>query len=311
MLSRVADTIYWLGRYMERTQSMLQVVRISYITSQDEQRYLGWKPLLNNYGDLTREEINETVRDTAQIIGHLVFDKSNAVSAYNNIMHGRENARAVQDHITKEVWQSLNEYYHTIRQEEVARQATVEDPVSGLDILLRQGLLFSGTVQHTMPRDEGYVFLNMGKYLERAIQTTDIIRLNQHAFSQTEQHPMGAPELRYVLYALYGHELYSKTYKGILDAQSVLHMIVYNQDFPHSLAYSLRQLMRGCERLKDKSLPASYEQLRFLVGKAKNSVTYSGLQAGNEALLDQFLLQTRNELLEITTALNKYYFGNS
>ncbi|UOQ65636.1 alpha-E domain-containing protein [Hymenobacter volaticus] len=311
MLSRVADTIYWLGRYMERTQSMLQVVRISYITSQDEQRYLGWKPLLNNYGDLTREEINETVRDTAQIIGHLVFDKSNAVSAYNNIMHGRENARAVQDHITKEVWQSLNEYYHTIRQEEVARHATVEDPVSGLDILLRQGLLFSGTVQHTMPRDEGYVFLNMGKYLERAIQTTDIIRLNQHAFSQSEQHPMGAPELRYVLYALYGHELYSKTYKGILDAESVLHMIVYNQDFPHSLSYSLRQLMRGCERLKDKSLPASYEQLRFLVGKVKNSVTYSGLQAGNEALLDQFLLQTRNELLEVTAALNKYYFGNS
>ncbi|MDF7813147.1 alpha-E domain-containing protein [Hymenobacter sp. YC55] len=311
MLSRVADTIYWLGRYMERTQSMLQVVRISYITSQDEHRYLGWKPLLHNYGDLTREEINETVRDTAQIIGHLVFDKANAVSAYNNIMHGRENARAVQDHITKEVWQSLNEYYHTIRQEEVARQATVEDPVSGLDILLRQGLLFTGTVQHTMPRDEGYVFLNMGKYLERAIQTTDIIRLNQHAFSQTEQHPMGAPELRYVLYALYGHELYSKTYKGILDAESVLHMIVYNQDFPHSLSYSLRQLMRGCERLKDKSLPASYEQLRFLVGKVKNSVTYSGLQAGNEAVLDQFLLQTRNELLEITTALNKYYFGNS
>lgn len=311
MLSRVADTIYWLGRYMERTQSMLQVVRISYITSQDEQRYLGWKPLLNNYGDLTREEINETVRDTAQIIGHLVFDKSNAVSAYNNIMHGRENARAVQDHITKEVWQSLNEYYHTIRQEEVARQATVEDPVSGLDILLRQGLLFNGTVQHTMPRDEGYVFLNMGKYLERAIQTTDILRLNQHSFSQTEQYPMGAPELRYVLYALYGHELYSKTYKGILDAQSVLHMIVYNQDFPHSLAYSLRQLMRGCERLKDKSLPASYEQLRFLVGKVKNSVMYSSLQVDNEALLDQFLLQTRNELLEVTSALNKYYFGNS
>lgn len=311
MLSRVADTIYWLGRYMERTQSMLQVVRISYITSQDEQRYLGWKPLLNNYGDLTREEINETVRDTAQIIGHLVFDKSNAVSAYNNIMHGRENARAVQDHITKEVWQSLNEYYHTIRQEEVARQATVEDPVSGLDILLRQGLLFNGTVQHTMPRDEGYVFLNMGKYLERAIQTTDILRLNLQAFLQTEQYPMGAPELRYVLYALYGHELYSKTYKGILDAQSVLHMIVYNQDFPHSLAYSLRQLMRGCERLKDKSLPASYEQLRFLVGKVKNSVTYSSLQVDNEALLDQFLLQTRNELLEVTSALNKYYFGNS
>ena len=311
MLSRVADTIYWLGRYMERTQSMLQVIRISYITSQDEQRYLGWQPLLHNYGDLTQKEITETVRDTTQVISHLVFDKSNAASAYNNIMHGRENARAVQDHITKEVWQSLNEYYHTIRQEELAHHATREDPVSGLDMLLRQGLLFAGTVQHTMPRDEGYVFLNLGKFLERAIQTTDILRLNQQAFSLSEQHPMGAPELRNVLYALYGHELYSKTYKGILDAQSVLHMIVYEADFPHSLSYSLRQLLRYCQWLKDKSLSTSYEQVHFLVGKVKNSVTYSSLKVSNQALLDDFLLRTRTELVEIATALNKYYFGNT
>jgi len=311
MLSRVADTIYWLARYMERTQSMLQVIRISYITSQDEHRYRGWKPLLHNYGDLTREEIKETVRDTSQIIHHLVFDKSNAVSAYNNVMHGRENARAVQDHITKEVWQSLNEYYHLMRQDELARQTTVEDPVSGLDSLLRQGLLFTGTVQHTMPRDEGYVFLNLGKYLERAIQTVDILTLNKQAFALEGHHPTGTPELRHILYALYGHELYSKAHRGVLDPQTVLHMIVHDSDFPHSLAYSLRQLMRNCDRLKDKCLPASYEQLHFLVGKAKNSVMYSSLTAGNTELFDQFLRQTRAELLDIAAALNKYYFGNS
>ncbi|WP_022822169.1 alpha-E domain-containing protein [Hymenobacter norwichensis] len=311
MLSRVADTIYWLARYMERTQSMLQVIRISYITSQDEHRYQGWKPLLHNYGDLTSEEINEAVRDTAQVIEHLVFDKANAVSVYNNVMHARENARAVQDHITKEVWQSLNEYYHTIRHEELAQQTTTEDPVSGLDNLLRQGLLFTGTVQHTMPRDEGYVFLNLGKYLERTIQIIDILGLNRQAFALAGHHPTGTPELRHILYSLYGHELYSKTHRGNLDPETVLHMVVYNSDFPHSLAYSLRQLMRGCERLKDKSLPTSYEQLHFLVGKAKNSVTYSSLSAGNANLLDQFLRQTRTELLDIAAALNKYYFGNS
>jgi uncharacterized alpha-E superfamily protein len=311
MLSRVADTIYWLARYMERTQSMLQVIRISYITSQDEHRYAGWQPLLDNYGDLSPEEIQETVRNTAYIIGHLVFDKSNAVSVYNNIVRGRENARAVQDHITKEVWQSLNEYYHTIRQEDLARQTMLEDPVSGLDLLLRQGLLFAGTVQYTMPRDEGYAFLNLGKFLERALQTVDILRLNKQAFLPDRQHPMGAPELRYVLYALYGHELYSKAHRGVLDAQTVLNMIVHDTDFPHSLSYSLRQLMRHCERLKDKSLPDNYEQVHFLIGKVKNSVTYSTISVDDAAQLDQFLLQLRNELLEIATALNKYYFGNS
>ena len=184
MLSRVADTIYWLARYLERSQCMLQVLRINYIASQDEQAFEGWKPLLYTYGDLTEEGISGVATDTAQVLSHLIFDRENAVSVYSNIVQGRENARAVQDHITKEVWLSLNDYYHIIRQEEVARQVQVEDPVSGIDYLLKQGLLFAGTVQHTMPRDEGYVFLSMGKFLERALQTTDIVRLKQEAFSR-------------------------------------------------------------------------------------------------------------------------------
>ena len=311
MLSRVADTIYWLARYMERTQCMLQVIRVTYIASQDEQHFRNWKPLLHTYGDLTEEESNATAPHTAQVLEHLIFDRENGVSAYSNVVQARENARAVQDHITKEVWLSLNDYYHTIRQEELTRQTTAEDPVSGLDFLLKQGLLYAGTVQHTMPRDEGYLFLGMGKFLERALQTTDILRLNQSAFSVEASHHMGTPELRYLLYVLFGHELYTKTYKGIITPHNVLELVVYEEDFPHSLAYSLEQLLSYCERLRDHSLPESYDHLHFLIGKAKNNVAYSSLAADNTEALAQFLRQTRSDLFDIAGALNTYYFGNS
>ncbi|MBO2012416.1 alpha-E domain-containing protein [Hymenobacter negativus] len=311
MLSRVADTIYWLARYLERSQAMLQVLRINYIASQDEQAFEGWRPLLYTYGDLTEEEITATVGDTAQVLGHLIFDRDNAVSVYNNIVQGRENARAVQDHITKEVWLSLNDYYHAIRQEDVARLVQVEDPVSGIDFLFKQGLLFAGTVQHTMPRDEGYVFLSMGKYLERALQTADIMRLKQEAFAPNTEPHHSAAGLRYLLYALFGYELYTKTYKGVITPENVLEMLVYDEDFPHSLAYSLGQLQRYCERLRDQSLPESYDHLHFLIGKAKNNVAYSSFQARNGPALAQFLQQTRSELFEVAGALNTHYFGNS
>ena len=307
MLSRVADTIYWLGRYMERTQAMLQLIRIQYIASQDEPNYRGWEPLLYTYGDLSEEELARRAPHTPQVLYHLLFDRDNAASVYRNIVQGRENARAVQDHITKEVWQSLNDYYHCIRHEGLAHQTLGEDPVSGLDSLLQQSVLYVGTVQNTMPRDEGYIFLKLGKFLERALQTVDLLRLNQHLFASEPE--AGNHELRYLLYSLLGYELYVKTYQGQLEADSVLELVLYNPDFPHSLRYSLGQLLRYCERLKDKSRPESYEHLRFLIGKARTTVAYSTLEAQQGGALGPFLGQVKGELLDIAAALSTSYFN--
>ncbi|TVT41844.1 alpha-E domain-containing protein [Hymenobacter setariae] len=308
MLSRVADTIYWLGRYMERTQAMLQVIRIQYIASQDEPHYWGWLPLLYAFGDLSDEDIAKKAPHTPQVLYHLIFDRENGASVYHNIVRGRENARAVQDHITKEVWQSLNDYYHLIRRDDMAHLTLGEDPVSGLDALTQQSVLYVGTVQNTMPRDEGYLYLKLGKFLERALQTVDLLRINQHLFDQ--ENVAHSPELRYLLYGLLGYELYVKTYQGQIDATSVLELVLYNSDFPHSLRYSLEQLLRYCERLKDKSRPESYEQLRFLIGKARTTVAYSTMHAQQPGALGQFLGQVRGELLDVTAALSNLYFGN-
>ena len=307
MLSRVADTIYWLARYMERTQTMLQVIRIQYIASQDEPNYWGWQPLLYTYGDLSEKEVAKRAPHTPQVLYHLLFDRDNAASVYRTIVQGRENARAVQDHITKEVWQSLNDYYHLIRHDALAHQTLGEDPVSGMDNLLRQSILYVGTVENTMPRDEGYLYLRLGKFLERALQTVDLLRLNQHLFEAASS--AGSHELRYLLYSLLGYELYVKTYQGDFEADNVLELVLYSLDFPHSLLYSLGQLQTYCERLKDKSRPESYEQLRFLIGKARTTVAYSTLSGQQASSLADFLTQVRSELLAITTALSTSYFS--
>ncbi|MFD1468154.1 alpha-E domain-containing protein [Hymenobacter caeli] len=311
MLSRVAETIYWLARYMERTQTMLQVVRIHYIAKQDEQHYPGWQALLHNYGDLSDEEIEAVAPFTARVLHHLLLDKGNGASAFNAIGQGRENARAVQDHISKEVWQSLNDFYHVIRQPEVAQQILADDPVSGIDALLRQNVLYVGTVQNAMPRDEGYTFLNMGKYLERALQTVAILQLHRAALVPDAAEAAGGPQVRYLLLSLYGYEQYVKTYKGQFSPAHALHFAVHDVDFPHSLAYALGQLVRFGERLQGRTVPEHYEQVRFLLGKVKTDVEYHRFAPDDAPGLDAFLQQTRQELLAVADAFGTYYFGHS
>jgi uncharacterized alpha-E superfamily protein len=146
--------------------------------------------------------------------------------------------------------------------------------------------------------------------LERALQITDMLRMKEHLFVGEEESASSSAELRYVLYSLLGYELYIKTYQGQMEAQSVLELMLYHADFPHSLLYSLSQMVHYTERLKDNSRPESYEKLRFLVGKARTTVAYSTLGVQKGDALGKFLEQVRGEVLDIAAMLSSSYFGN-
>ncbi|OON69683.1 alpha-E domain-containing protein [Hymenobacter sp. CRA2] len=312
MLSRVADTIYWLARYMDRTQAMLQVIRTHYHASQDSPHEFSWRPLLYSYGgSLTLEEVAALERNTPRVLERLLLDKDNPTSVYNNVLQARENARAVQDHITQEVWQCLNSFYHAIRGGEILEQIRFGDPISGIDGLMRHGLVFLGAVQNTMPRDESYGYLNLGKQLERALQTTDTLRIQWANMTTQAQPDTEIPQLRYLVHSLSGQELYLKTYRGNFNPDSVLQFVLHNAYFTHSLRSCLSRLSWYFERLKSDSLPESHEQLAFLIGRLANQVKYSDVSARNAQQLDEFLLHIRKELLGIATALGKNYLGRS
>lgn len=311
MLSRVADSVFWLARYMERTNGMLRVLRTNYISSQDEVRDFNWHTLLSNYSDAGSEEINAIGNNTPRVLEHLLFDRHNSASVINNITRGRENARAVQDHITKEVWQCLNDYYHLVRNEQLNLQVKYGDPVTALDSLIQQGMLYHGIVDTTMARGEGFNYLNMGKFLERGILSVDMLHIKLAELNYDLQHPVEVPALRYLLYSLSGYELYLKTHRGNFQPEHVLQQIIYNGHFPHSIAYCLKQVFRYFERLEAESLPESYKQVEFMIGRAMNNVKYSQLNTANGEGLRDFLLKTRQELLAVAGSLNQYYFGNS
>jgi uncharacterized alpha-E superfamily protein len=311
MLSRVADSVFWLARYMERTNGMLRILRTNYISSQDEVKDFSWQTLLRNYSDAPTDEVKAIGNHSVKVLEHLLLDKNNGASVINNITRARENARAVQDHITKEVWQCLNDYYHLIRDKQIHFQVQQGDPVTALDSLIYHGMLYHGTVDITMARGEGFNYLNIGKFLERAILSADMLNIKLTELDYNLQQPVEVPALRYLLYSLSGYELYLKTHRGNFQADHVLQQVIYNENFPHSVSYCLKQLFRYFERLETESLPDSYKQLEFLIGRSMNSVKYSNIKLSDSEGLRNFLQQTRQELFGIAAAFNQYYFGNS
>lgn len=311
MLSRVADSVFWMARYMERTNGMLRILRTNYISSQDEVKDFNWQTFLLNNSTASHVELQTISTNSVSVLEHLLLDKNNGSSVLNNITRARENARAVQDHITKEVWQCLNDYYHLIRNEQIGWQIKQGDPVSALDSLIHHGMLYHGIVDVTMARGEGFTYLNIGKFLERAILSADMLNIKLTELNYDFQHPGEVPALRYLLYSLSGYEYYLKTHRGNFQAEPVLHQIIYNDAFPHSLSYCLKQMLRYFERLETESLPDSYKQMEFLIGKTMNNVRYSSVNTADSEGLKTFLFSIRQDLLGVAAALNLYYFGNS
>ena len=312
MLSRVANSICWIARYMERTNGMLRLLRTNYISSQDEATAFSWHSVLRLYSDLPVSQTEQINHHSPKVLEHLILDNNNTASVCNNIYRSRENARAAQDHITKEVWQCLNDYHHLIRDQQVHNQIRYGDPLTAFDSLIQHGMLFYGTVDSTMARGEGFNYLNIGKFLERAILSADMLNINLTELKNNSLHqPSEALEWRYLLYSLSGYELYLKTYQGKFDTKNVVEQVLYNSNFPHSVLYCLQQLTRYFERLKEESLPDSYAEVEFLIGKTTNHVKYSNIENAGEKAQQNFLQKVRKELFQIANAFNQFYFGNT
>src|SRR5450432_153770 len=303
MLSRVSDSLYWMSRYMERTDGILRMLKINYASSQDDLHDFSWAPVLEIFTYLEDEQYSVIGNDSRTVLQYMVTDKENPNSVLNIITKARENARSVQDHITKELWQCLNDFYHTMRDEQLVRGLHMDDPVSILDILIKQGLLYFGTMDVTMARGEGYSFINIGKYLERGVQSADILDVKasilNYDFKRSD-----TTYWRYLLLSMSGYELYLKTYRSGFEAKNVIEQIILYEDFPRSIIYSVDRLSRYFERLKGERNKEGYRKIDFMIGKILSKVKYSTVESiMSDGGLHGYLNGVKEDLYEVGIAL--------
>jgi len=311
MLSRVADSLFWMSRYMERADGILRMLKINYASSQDDIQEFSWKPVLRIFTFLKEDEVVALSKNTRGVLKFMVTDKDNPNSVLNIVTQARENARSVQDHITKEMWQCLNDFYHTVRQEKLIDLLQKEDPITILDTLIKEGLLYYGTTDVTMARGEGNSFINIGKLLERAIQSADILDIKFSDLDFKIDTITDTTYWKYMLMSISGYELYLKTYRSGFEAKNVMEQIVLNENFPRSVIYSVNHLHKYFNRLKNDNFSAGYNEIDFMIGKLQSKIKFSTADTIIAEGLHNFLIETKASIFQIAGTLSKNYFGNS
>lgn len=304
MLSRVADSVFWMARYLERSDNLLRLLRTDYIASQDELLDYDWQQLASQFGNPEQPLKGNSYRSA---LHYLVVSKEHDYSIFNNIIKVRENARSVQDYITKELWQSLNDFYHRIRDPQTENFISKQDPVTAFDMLLRESIIFYGTVDVTMNRGEGYTFLNLGKYTERCLQCLNILEFKQKQMAKTDH---ASVQWKYLLYSLSGYEFHTKYYKNALQVEEVIHQVLYNLQFPHSAAYSLAQMDRYFQRLLAISKPEYFDEITGLIAEMNQSIQHYQSQDPISAI-EKLIPDLRSKLSYLNQRLATLYFGYS
>ncbi len=312
MLSRVADSLYWMSRYMERTDSIMRVLKTHYASSQDSGAEFTWRPVLKTFTYLDDDRITAIEKESRAVLHYMVTDRENENSVYNMLTRSRENARSVQDHITKELWQCLNEFYHIIKEEDrITAMLKYDDPVTILDSLIRQSMIYHGVSECTMFRGEGFSFMNMGRYLERAIQSVDLLDVKFRDLSYDLEKTADVTYWKHLLLSISGYALYLKTYRSAFEARNIIDQVIFNTNFPRSVLYSLNQLQRYFERLRNDANTEGYEKINFIIGKLRSKIQYSNLQHVSEVGLHNYLVALNQDLQSIGNALNQHYFAYS
>jgi uncharacterized alpha-E superfamily protein len=309
MLSRVADSLYWMSRYIERSDGILRMLKVNYAYSQDDIQEFSWKPVLDLFTYLEEDEAIELAKNPRAVLQFLVTDKENPNAVVNLVTKARENARSAQDHITKELWQTLNDFYHTMREDWLAQWLQKDDPITILDVLIKQGLLYYGTADITMSRGEGNSFINIGKFIERAVLSGDILGVKFSKDNYDVEASADAHYWKYLLLSISGYELYLKTYRSSFEARNVIEQVVLNNSFPRSIIYSITRIQRYFERLKQGTVLKNHQELDFMIGKLLSKVKYSTADTIIRSNLHEYLEDIKTDLYAIANALNQHYFA--
>jgi uncharacterized alpha-E superfamily protein len=312
MLSRTADHLYWMARYMERAENTARMLDVNYQTSllpqSADMAEQGWRGLLS-ISELTTSFLHKHAAfDAAEIIDFMVRDETNASSIVSCLRAARENARAVRGALTTEVWETQNQTWLEFRRM-LAGDGLKRDPGTLFEWVKFRSHLSRGVTVGTMLQDEALHFLRIGTFLERADNTARLLDVKFHAltneFYGTQAQAMGAmrqmqsavrdqPEYDFyhwsaVLRSVSGFEVYRKVYRDVIRPEKVAELLILRDDMPRSLAACMGEVMGNLHQVANDQ---SGETLRR-AGRLNADLQYGRideiLATGLHAYLTQFL----------------------
>ena len=308
MLSRVANNLFWMDRYMERSYGLINLIKTNYNSTIDSGDYSSWEIIMKSYmGQIESEEYQNYI-DSISAIEFMIFDTKNPNTLINILNKSRENARSVQEHISRELWLSINTYYLHISKSSTFKKLKKSNPIIFLNDLLKYNHIYYSTADISQERGNAYCFMCLGKYIERVAQSIDFLSVRILDLDEEKQNFQDTYFWKNLLTSIGGYQLYIKTYKSIFNVENIIEMITINEYFPRSIFYSIEKLNIHLKRLNEYN-KLSDKKLNFKIGKLRNDVKYTTLETLKSNGIKEFLREVKFQVNQISESINQIYFS--
>jgi len=248
MLSRVADSIYWMNRYIERAENVARLVDVNLHLLLDlPEMFEGqWDALVHVSADHDVFLDRYGTADQASVIEFLTFDRENPSSILSSVMAARENARSTREILSSETWEAVNEFYLAITAPG-ARDQALSNPHDFFRGVRRASHLVEGASSETSSRGEAWHFARMGRAIERADKTTRILDI-KYFLLLPDVSDIGTPvdDIHWgaVLRSAGAFEMYRKAY-GKVSGPTIVRFLLLDSEFPRSVRYCLSRMDRS------------------------------------------------------------------
>ncbi len=262
MLSRVAHSLYWMSRYIERAENLARLLDVNlqflldfHGVSDASKKEEPWGSILASTGDEALFETLYKKADSRSVTEFLAFDARNPGSILSSIFAARENARMIRDQISSEMWQAINELYLFLK-DRTAADVWAAGPSEFLNHIKLASHTFQGLTEATYQRNEGWEFIQFGKFLERADKTTRILDVKYHILLPSAVDVGGAVDTaqwQAVLRSASALEAYRRFYVREILPWKVAEFLIFSDSFPRSLHYCVAQVDEFLRRILGES----------------------------------------------------------
>lgn len=312
MLSRVAESIYWMGRQVERSENLARFLEVTLhlILDQPENLIDPWEPLILATGDEKEFRKRHDKATMETVIQFLAFDTDYGNSMLSSLRQARENARGVRESLSSETFEQLNDFYHFVN--DAAKQPTLESSTEFFDSVRRIALQWTGVVDSTMSHDLGWHFANVGRLVERADKTSRILDVKYfNLLPRVDDVGTAVDDLQWsaLLMAISGFEAYRRQHHNI-GIENVVEFFLFNRTFPRSIRFSVSGADWSLSEIEEygDSEQHSTGVAKELIAKLRHRLNVTSVEEVLAGGMHQFIDEVQNDLNHVGDAMNHDYF---
>jgi len=310
MLSRVADSIYWMSRYVERAENVARIVDVNLTIMLDTPTGQQWQPLVNITGD--DEEFAKRYSEASRenVIHFLTFDRENPNSIISCLRGARENARSVREIISSEMWLQLNQFYLTVNS--AANDGVTEDsPHKFFSDVKLSSHLFTGVTDATMTHGEGWHFCRLGRKLERADKTSRILDVKYFILLRSVA-DIGTPfdEVQWaaVLRSSSAFEMFRKRH-GRISPKAIVEFLLLDPDFPRAIRFCINSARDSLHAISGTPIGTYRKPAEKLLGQLCSDLAYITVDDVMKEGLHEYLDALQTKMNQVSTGIYEQFFA--